>query len=278
MPEPIRKWRNQAQPARAGACCRGPSRVPPVAGRAAVHERLQSVLSGLGPGGPYRPARPRPWRPRAVPFARDRRNASSCYGGWAAAWPPDTVNRAPKAGTGVRSGLRRTARRGNGSLQVTYAGHLLYGVTNDNKPGQIVCQNVSDCGGWALARRQSRRYARRLAPPGTAARLSAPGHDSASSAKRTRPRGRTRASLQQHSARPLSVDPVRPRRADNHGRPIKTAPGLAGRLEVVRRVADHEHALGIELAGQGRRAGSPCASAHRDGVSCSHTRRSRRLG
>ena len=83
-------------------------------------------------------------------FARDRGKASTCYGGCAAAWPPFTVNPAPKAGAGVSSRLVGTTRRRDGSLQVTYAGHPLYYFTGDRKPGQITCQNVSSFGGLWL--------------------------------------------------------------------------------------------------------------------------------
>ena len=86
-------------------------------------------------------------------FARDRGTASTCYGGCAAAWPPFTVNRAPKASAGVRGSLLGTTRRQDGSLQVTYAGHPLYYFTGDTKPGQITCQNVSSFGGlWLVIR------------------------------------------------------------------------------------------------------------------------------
>jgi predicted lipoprotein with Yx(FWY)xxD motif len=83
-------------------------------------------------------------------FTRDRGKASTCYGGCAAAWPPFTVKRAPRAGAGVRSNLVGTTRRHDGSLQVTYAGHPLYYFTGDKKPGQITCQNVSNFGGLWL--------------------------------------------------------------------------------------------------------------------------------
>jgi predicted lipoprotein with Yx(FWY)xxD motif len=84
-------------------------------------------------------------------FTRDRGKASTCYGACAAAWPPFTVNRAPNAGAGVRSGLLGTTRRHDGKLQVTYAGHPLYYFTDDKKPGQITCQNVSNFGGvWLV--------------------------------------------------------------------------------------------------------------------------------
>lgn len=83
-------------------------------------------------------------------FAPDRAQTSTCYGACAAAWPPFTVNRAPKAGVGVRHGLLGTTRRKDGSLQVTYAGHPLYYFTGDRQPGQITCQNVSSFGGLWL--------------------------------------------------------------------------------------------------------------------------------
>jgi predicted lipoprotein with Yx(FWY)xxD motif len=83
-------------------------------------------------------------------FAADRAKTSTCYGGCAAAWPPFTVNRAPKAGAGVHHGLLGTIRRTDGTLQVTYDGHPLYYFTGDKQPGQITCQNVSSFGGLWL--------------------------------------------------------------------------------------------------------------------------------
>jgi predicted lipoprotein with Yx(FWY)xxD motif len=83
-------------------------------------------------------------------FASDRGQASTCYGACAQAWPPFTVTRAPKTGSGVRSGLVGVTHRRDGTLQVTYAGHPLYYFTGDTKPGQITCQNVSNFGGLWL--------------------------------------------------------------------------------------------------------------------------------
>jgi predicted lipoprotein with Yx(FWY)xxD motif len=84
-------------------------------------------------------------------FARDRGKASTCYGGCATAWPPFIVKQAPAAGAGVRSGLVGTTRRRDGRLQATYGGHPLYYFTDDKKPGQITCQNVSNFGGrWLV--------------------------------------------------------------------------------------------------------------------------------
>ena len=44
-------------------------------------------------------------------------------------------------------------RAGDGSRQVTYAGRPLYYYAGDRKPGQILCQNVSEFGGlWLVVR------------------------------------------------------------------------------------------------------------------------------
>jgi predicted lipoprotein with Yx(FWY)xxD motif len=85
-------------------------------------------------------------------FAKDRRGKSSCYGACAKAWPPLlTKSSALHAGKGARMGLLGTTRRRDGRLQVTYAGHPLYGFASDTKRGQITCQNVSQFGGkWLV--------------------------------------------------------------------------------------------------------------------------------
>jgi predicted lipoprotein with Yx(FWY)xxD motif len=80
-------------------------------------------------------------------FAKDKGGKSSCYGACAKAWPPLlTSSKALHAGNGARMGLLGTTRRHDGRLQVTYAGHPLYGFANDTKRGQITCQNVSQFG------------------------------------------------------------------------------------------------------------------------------------
>ena len=79
-------------------------------------------------------------------FARDKRGQSSCYGACAKAWPPLLAAGRPKAGPGVRPSLLGTVKRRDGSRQVTYAGHPLYGFANDVKRGQITCQNVAQFG------------------------------------------------------------------------------------------------------------------------------------
>lgn len=83
-------------------------------------------------------------------FQRDRRAHSSCSGACAKAWPPFLTTTAPKAGAGVRASLLGTAKRGDGTVQVTYAGHPLYYFHGDTKPGEIKCQNVVNFGGLWL--------------------------------------------------------------------------------------------------------------------------------
>lgn len=86
-------------------------------------------------------------------FTKDPRGRSTCSGACAAAWPPYIVRSAPRAGAGTKSSLLGTTRRKDGRLQVTYAGRPLYYYVGDRKPGQILCQNVSEFGGlWLVAR------------------------------------------------------------------------------------------------------------------------------
>jgi predicted lipoprotein with Yx(FWY)xxD motif len=85
-------------------------------------------------------------------FTKDRRT-SACSGACAKAWPPYVVRGGLRAGAGVKASLLGTVRRANGSRQVTYAGRPLYYYIGDKRPGQILCQNVSEFGGlWLIVR------------------------------------------------------------------------------------------------------------------------------
>jgi predicted lipoprotein with Yx(FWY)xxD motif len=85
-------------------------------------------------------------------FTHDRRG-STCKGDCAKAWPPFLVAHKPRAGTGAKSSLLGVVRRANGRLQATYAGRPLYYYVGDTKPGQILCQNVLEFGGyWRVVR------------------------------------------------------------------------------------------------------------------------------
>ena len=87
-------------------------------------------------------------------FSRDRGAKSRCYGACAKAWPPllTSSKAMAHAGAGANQGLIGTTRRRDGKLQVTYAGHPLYGFSKDTKRGQITCQNVANFGGkwWVV--------------------------------------------------------------------------------------------------------------------------------
>lgn len=86
-------------------------------------------------------------------FTHDRRGRSTCRRACAKAWPPYLVRRKPRAGHGAKASLIGTVRRADGHLQAAYAGHPLYYYVGDRKPGQILCQGVSEFGGfWRVVR------------------------------------------------------------------------------------------------------------------------------
>jgi predicted lipoprotein with Yx(FWY)xxD motif len=83
-------------------------------------------------------------------FGADRSSASRCYGVCAKAWPPLLTTGAPLAGSGVQAKLLGTAKRKNGTLQVTYNRHPLYYYESD-KVGKIMCQHANMHGGlWLI--------------------------------------------------------------------------------------------------------------------------------
>jgi len=90
-------------------------------------------------------------------FTRDPRGRSACSGACAKAWPPYVVKSRPRAAAGVDAARVGTVRRADGSLQATYAGRPLYYYVGDRRPGQILCQNVTEFGGvWRVVRPDGR--------------------------------------------------------------------------------------------------------------------------
>jgi predicted lipoprotein with Yx(FWY)xxD motif len=90
-------------------------------------------------------------------FTRDPRGKSRCAGACAKAWPPYIVKSRPRPGKGVVGARLGTIRRSGGRLQVTYFGRPLYYYVGDKKPGQILCQNVTEFGGvWRVVRSTGR--------------------------------------------------------------------------------------------------------------------------
>ncbi len=83
-------------------------------------------------------------------YVPDGRGPSRCAGVCATEWPPLILPRGvsrPKAGPGVSPALLGTARRANGSVQVTYRGWPLYLYENDRAPDEVTGQG-DDMGLW----------------------------------------------------------------------------------------------------------------------------------
>ena len=69
-------------------------------------------------------------------FHKDKGTTSACYGECAVAWPPLLTSGEPKAQGGAEQSLLGTTKRKDGTLQVTYNGHPVYGFVEDKKPGE----------------------------------------------------------------------------------------------------------------------------------------------
>jgi predicted lipoprotein with Yx(FWY)xxD motif len=79
-------------------------------------------------------------------FDKDKGTTSSCYGACAEAWPPLLTEGAPKAMGGAEASLLGVTKRKDGTEQVTYNGHPLYGFVEDQKPGETNGNDVSGFG------------------------------------------------------------------------------------------------------------------------------------
>ena len=86
-------------------------------------------------------------------FAKDRNAKSSCNGSCARFWPPLLSGGKPTAGSGVAKSLLGTARRSNGTIQVTYNKHPLYTYALDKRAGQTKGEGNSLFGArwWAVS-------------------------------------------------------------------------------------------------------------------------------
>jgi predicted lipoprotein with Yx(FWY)xxD motif len=82
-------------------------------------------------------------------FEADKGSTSTCTGACAAAWPPVTASAMPMAGGGVSQSLLGTAKRVDGTEQVTYNGHPLYYFAADTGSGMAKGQGSKAFGaGW----------------------------------------------------------------------------------------------------------------------------------
>jgi predicted lipoprotein with Yx(FWY)xxD motif len=88
-------------------------------------------------------------------FTKDKSAKSSCSGMCAKYWPPAIARTKPTAGTGIKPALLGTTKRSDGSKQLTYNHHPLYGFLLDKQAGQVNGQAANAFGGrwWAVSAR-----------------------------------------------------------------------------------------------------------------------------
>ena len=79
-------------------------------------------------------------------FHKDKGTTSACYGACAEAWPPLLTKGAPKASGGAEASLLGVTKRKDGTEQVTYNGHPLYGFVEDQKSGDTTGNDVKSFG------------------------------------------------------------------------------------------------------------------------------------
>jgi predicted lipoprotein with Yx(FWY)xxD motif len=80
-------------------------------------------------------------------FAKDKADASSCAGACAKNWPPAPAPAKPKVGSGIAAAKLKVISRDDGSRQLSYAGHPLYGFVGDGQKGDLKGQGVDAFGG-----------------------------------------------------------------------------------------------------------------------------------
>jgi predicted lipoprotein with Yx(FWY)xxD motif len=80
-------------------------------------------------------------------FLADKGTTSSCNSSACVQyWPPVLTKGAPQAGAGANASLLGTTRRGDGTTEVTYAGHPLYYFISDKKAGDVTGQGINGFG------------------------------------------------------------------------------------------------------------------------------------
>jgi predicted lipoprotein with Yx(FWY)xxD motif len=80
-------------------------------------------------------------------FRKDQGSTSSCYGACAKNWPPLLTEGEPHASNGAQPNLIGTAKRKDGSEQVTYDGRPLYTFVGDEGPGEANGNDIDAFGG-----------------------------------------------------------------------------------------------------------------------------------
>src|ERR1700733_12339693 len=79
-------------------------------------------------------------------FEADSGTKSACSGACVGAWPPLLAHGKPTVGSGLNASLIGTAKRSNGTEQVTYNGHPLYLFVKDTGAGQTTGQGLTAFG------------------------------------------------------------------------------------------------------------------------------------
>jgi predicted lipoprotein with Yx(FWY)xxD motif len=79
-------------------------------------------------------------------FHKDKGTESSCYGECASAWPPVLTKGEPQPSNGATASQLGTTERKDGTMQVTYGGHPLYGFVGDKAPGEANGNDVTAFG------------------------------------------------------------------------------------------------------------------------------------
>ena len=79
-------------------------------------------------------------------FKADTGTKSACSGACAVAWPPLLAHGKPTVSGRVNMSLVATAKRSDGTEQVTYNGHPLYLYAGDNNPGNTNGQGITAFG------------------------------------------------------------------------------------------------------------------------------------
>lgn len=79
-------------------------------------------------------------------FEADTSTVSTCNGACATAWPPLLTSGTPSTGGSAQSDLVGTSKRSDGTTQVTYHGHPVYGYAGDSQPGDTNGQALNQFG------------------------------------------------------------------------------------------------------------------------------------
>jgi predicted lipoprotein with Yx(FWY)xxD motif len=79
-------------------------------------------------------------------FHKDKGGKSACYGACAKVWPPLLTDGKPQVSEGAIASKLGTAKREDGTLQVTYAGWPLYTYEADGKPGEANGNDIDSFG------------------------------------------------------------------------------------------------------------------------------------